>query len=255
MQMTSSGSGSGKASGSADPPPAAAEDFATLSPVQRWKRASAALGKVMANPGDTETVLELLAVMNSGPRSRARTAQFFATPAGKKLWAERRTLDSRTVDLAALAALPDGTLGREYATFLRSRGLTLEVFDGAPAGIADPERSYLVQRMRQTHDLWHVVTGCDTDPAGEVALQAFLYAQTRAPGSAILAVAGMLRLVRSWPAIVADVLRFYRAGDRAVRLAGFCWEDHWTTPLTEVRALLGLPRGPLRREAAAVPWR
>ena len=35
-----------------------------------------------------------------------------------------------------------------------------------PAGVADPRQSYVVQRMRQTHDLWHVATGCNTDPAG-----------------------------------------------------------------------------------------
>lgn len=225
------------------------DDYAALSAVQRWKIAGAALGKVMADPNDTENVLELLGVINSGRSALRRTRKFFATPAGKKLYEERRALDSQTIDLDALAALPEGTLGRAYATFLRSRGLTPEIFDGAPARIADPQRSYLVQRMRQTHDLWHVVTGCETDPAGEVALQAFLYAQTRAPGSAILAAAGMLRIVRKTPAIVPYVIALYRAGMRAGSLPAFGWEDHWATPLTEVRAMLGLPLEPKPRVA------
>jgi ubiquinone biosynthesis protein COQ4 len=227
-----------------------ADDFASLSAVQRVKRAGAALGKVLANPEDTENVLELLGVANSGRVARARTDRFFNTPAGKKLYDERRAIDSRTIDIDALAALPEGTLGHAYATFLRSRGLTPEVFDGAPAGIADPRRSYVVQRMRQTHDLWHVVTGCETDPAGEVALQAFLYAQTRTPGSAILALAGMLRILRTSPAIVRDVIVLYRAGARARSLASFAWEDHWDKPLSEVRAMLGLPVEPPTRTAA-----
>jgi ubiquinone biosynthesis protein Coq4 len=226
-------------------------DLASLSAVQRVKRAGAALGKVLANPNDTEQVLELLGVANSGRSSQLRTERFFRSPAGKKLYDERRTIDSHTVDIDALAALPVGTLGHAYATFLRSRGLTPEVFDGPPSGISDPRRSYLVQRMRQTHDLWHVVTGCDTDPAGEVALQAFLYAQTRGPGSAVLAAAGMLRILRTSPAIVRDVIALYRAGARARSLPTFAWEDHWDKPLAEVRAMLGLPVEPVTRATAA----
>jgi ubiquinone biosynthesis protein Coq4 len=105
--------------------------------------------------------------------------------------------------------------------------------------------------MRQTHDLWHVVTGCETDPAGEIALQAFLYAQTRAPGSAILAAAGMLRILRTSPAIVRDVVALYRAGARARSLPSFAWEDHWDKPLSEVRAMLDLPVEPPTRATAA----
>jgi len=232
------------ASSSASP-----EDFASLSAPQRWRRAGAALGAVLANPDDTDKVLELLSALNSGPLTRARVRRFLATPTGKQLYDEHRTIDSRTVDLDALAALPAGTLGHAYATFLRARGLTPEVFDGAPPGFADPGWSYVVQRLRQTHDLWHVVTGCNTDPAGEVALQAFMFAQLRSPGNAVLALAGMLRILRRRLAIVSDVVAAYRAGKRARSLPLFSWEDHWATPLAEVRARLGLPVAPRARAA------
>ncbi|HSR97012.1 MAG TPA: Coq4 family protein, partial [Kofleriaceae bacterium] len=119
-----------------------------------------------------------------------------------------------------------------------------------PRGVSDPKMQYMIQRARQTHDLWHVVTGCETDPAGEVALQAFTYAQVRAPGNAILALAGALRGVREKPGIMRDVVALFRTGARAERLPVFPWEDHWATPLTEVRAMLGLPARPVRRHAA-----
>ena len=47
-----------------------------------------------------------------------------------------------------------------------------------PAGAVppDPRAAYLAQRMRQTHDIWHVLTGYATDVAGEVQLQAFTLA-------------------------------------------------------------------------------
>jgi ubiquinone biosynthesis protein COQ4 len=226
------------------------QDLTALSPVERWKRALAALRKVLANPDDTEQVLVFLGLINSGRSTSARLDRFFADPAARRLYDEHRAIDSRTVDLDALAALPEGTLGHAYAKFLRSRGLTPDVFDGPPAGVTDPRLSYVIQRMRQTHDLWHVVTGCNTDPAGEIALQAFTFAQVRAPGNALLAAAGMLRGVREKPGIVRDVITLYRTGARARRLPSFAWEDHWATPLSEVRTMLGLPVKPPARAAA-----
>jgi ubiquinone biosynthesis protein COQ4 len=232
------------------PTPSTTEDLASLPRAERWKRAVVALRKIIADPDQTDQVLVFLSLINSGSSTTARIDRFFADPAGQTLYDQHRAIDSRTVDLDALAALPEGTLGHAYAKFLRSRGLTPEVFDGPPEGIADPRRSYVVQRLRQTHDLWHVVTGCETDPAGEVALQAFTYAQLRSPGSAILALTGAIKGLRQKPGIVRDAIALYRIGVRAGRLPSFAWEDHWATPLPAVRAMLGLPIEPAARAAA-----
>jgi len=226
------------------------QEASQLSPLQRYARAGRALRKILAQPEDTDQVLVFLGLLNHGPQIEARVRRFLSHPGGQKLYDERRAIDSRTVDLDALGALPEGTLGHAYATFLRSRGLTPQTFDGPPPGITDPRQSYMIQRMRQTHDLWHVVTACDTDPAGEVALQAFTYAQVGAPGNAVLAVAGLLRGIGRDPGIVGDTLRMYRLGRRARLLAVFDWETHWATPLAEVRAMLGLPRASAARAQA-----
>jgi ubiquinone biosynthesis protein COQ4 len=229
---------------------APAMDLASLSAVQRWSGALVELVKAIADLEDTQQVIKFLNLSNSGPSIRKRVEQFFSDPAGRKLYEARRAIDSRTVDLDALAALPEGTLGRAYATFLRSRGLTPAAFDGAPKGITDSRQSYLFQRLRQTHDLWHVATGCSTDFIGEIALQAFTFAQLRAPGNGILAVTAALRTAHLHRGIVRRMLELYRAGRHANRLPTFPWEDHWTTPLAEVRAMLGLPIAP-RRDAVA----
>jgi len=227
-----------------------AEDLSKLTPIERWKRALAALAKIIADPDQTDQVLVFMSLINTGHSVSSRAAKFFNNPDAKKLFDEHRTIDSRTVDIDALAALPEDTLGHAYAMFLRSRGLTPEVFDGPPDGVTDPRLAYIIQRMRQTHDLWHVVTGCNTDPAGEIALQAFTFAQVRAPGSAILTVVGTLRGMREKPGLVKDVVTLFRTGARANNLPTFAWEDHWATPLAEVRAMLGLPTAPPARAAA-----
>lgn len=240
------------ASKSAGLPDGVPADLDSLTSVQRWKLALGLLRKVLNNPEDTEQVLAFFAVINSGRANHARIEQFFAAPEGAALYAAHRAIDSRTIDLDKLAALPEGTLGHAYAKFLRSHGITPEIFDGAPPGISNPQRSYVVQRIRQTHDLWHVVTGCETDPPGEIALQAFTFSQVRTPGSAFLAVFGALRGVRERRdvGILRDVVTLYRTGKRAARLPTFAWEDHWATPLAEVRAMLGLPVEPPARAAA-----
>ena len=217
-------------------------DVADLPAPVRWFRAVRALRKILVNPEDTETVLEFTNVANAGRRRRdERLDLFFAHPDGARLFAERRTLDSRTVDIDALAALPAGTLGHAYATFMKAHGITPNIFDGAPEGVYDERASYFMMRMRQTHDLWHVVTNCETDPAGEIALQAFTFAQVRAPASAILAALGTLRALPYSRQVLRDALKLYRLGQNARPLPLVAWEDHWATPLAEVRRMLGLP--------------
>jgi ubiquinone biosynthesis protein COQ4 len=230
-------------------PSQSAEDIAALPTTERWARALHLLAQIVANPDQTEHVLGFLSLINGGPAAH-HLDRFFGDARGQALYDEQCKIDSRTVDLAALAALPAGTLGHAYASFLASHGLTPEVFDEPPEGITEPKLVYVMQRMRQTHDLWHVVTGCETDPLGEIALQAFTYAQVRVPGNAILALIGTLKAIRVSPGIVRDVVALYRMGTRAARLPTFRWEDHWATPLIEVRTQLGLPATPRARAAA-----
>jgi ubiquinone biosynthesis protein COQ4 len=218
-------------------------DILSLSRFERLRRAFAALARVAANPDETDQVLVFSSHINAGT-TRQRIGMFMSDPDGRTLFRERRAIDSNT-DLDALAALPAGTLGHAYASFLRARGLTPEVFDGLPPEYSDPRIAYIIQRLRQTHDLWHVVTGYDTNPRGEVALQAFTFGQLRVPSSLILTLVGT---VKGFTPMVSEVLAAYRAGTAAERLATFLWEDHWATPLDEVREMLAIT--PVMRAAA-----
>jgi len=225
------------------PAPCTEIDIDQLSPLARWQRALQALGRVVADPEATDQVLVFSTYANAGTMHR-RLHRFFEDPAGRRLFREQRAIDSHTVDLDALAALPAGSLGHAYAHFLRSRGFSPDVFDGPPADVRDPRAAYVMQRMRQTHDLWHVVTGHDTDPAGEIALQAFMFGQVRAPSTLILSMVGTLKGLREKPGLPLDVVAAFRAGRAAKPLVAFPWEDHWATPVSELRTMLGLAREP-----------
>jgi ubiquinone biosynthesis protein COQ4 len=205
---------------------------------RRLRRALRALRLLVRDPYDTEQVFELSSNINVGS-IRRRMPEFYASEAGQRLFREDRSIDTRHVDFDALANLPDGTLGREYVRFLADRGLSPDIFQ-APENVFDPHASYVMKRMRQTHDLWHLVTNHATNPPGEVALQAFTFGQVGAPSSALIALAGTLRHGRNHRGLIGEVVRAYRAGRRAAPLAAFAWEDHWATPLDELRELLGV---------------
>ncbi|MGZ3457082.1 MAG: Coq4 family protein [Archangium sp.] len=216
----------------------ALEKVEEMPALRRWARGLRALARATKNPGDTLSVLEFNLHVNAGGAPE-RMARFVATPSGRKLFEERRALDSRTVDLEALERLPDGTLGREYARFMKNNGLSPDIFQ-APDNVASPEFAYFAQRMRQTHDLWHVLTGYRTDVPGEVELQAFTYAQARLPGSLLLTLVGTLRMLRKRPLHFRKVLAAWRRGKASGYFPSFPWEEHWATPVAELQRQLSV---------------
>jgi ubiquinone biosynthesis protein COQ4 len=84
-----------------------------------------------------------------------------------------------------------------------------------------------------------VLTGYTPDVRGEILLQAFTYAQLRAPSALALTVLAALRQPRLalWRAMRAA----YRRGRATRPLATFRWEAHWQTPVAELRRALTCP--------------
>jgi ubiquinone biosynthesis protein COQ4 len=144
------------------------------------------------------------------------------------------------VNLPRLRALPDGTFGREAARFLDQRGLDPDSLPDRPAG-SDSE--WLRAHLLESHDLWHVATGFDTDVPGEAGLQAFYLAQFpgRLPAVLLSIVFANMFLYRfeETDARMDAIVRGWAMGKRARQLLGVRWADLWELPLTEVRARLG----------------
>lgn len=159
---------------------------------------------------------------------------------GRRLLEERPRIDRKHVDFDALERLPDGTLGREYTRFLKTNGITPDAFENPP-DIDNEQVAYVLLRMRQTHDLWHVLAGYDANVRGELLLQAFTYGQLGAPGAALIAIFGSLRYARQLPGHVKDLRVAYERGKATRLLPSVRWEDDWATPLETLRARLHCP--------------
>ncbi len=191
----------------------------------------------MRDASDTEQVFVLGILMNrkAYPRFFAR---FASVEDGDRLIRERPIIDSKNVDYDWLRGLPERSLGFRYAKHLDDNGLDPDLFQpppGLPASIA-----YVSQRMRQTHDIWHVLTGYSTQISGESALLAFTHAITSMPMTGFISRAAVVRngVKLSWLRRNRDATR---RGQAARFLPSVHWESRWEQPLEDVIREMQIP--------------
>lgn len=236
---------------SSEPTPTA-PDHATLMrgvPVRKidWARARAALKILVADPERTDQVFEITRAL-SGRADVRNFRDLLRHPDGVALLREQPSLLAALSDRAALARLPEGSLGRAYLSFMVTADLSADgLVDASMEGQGDardgfsPEAGWFFDRMRDQHDLWHVLTGYGRDEAGEAANLAFTYAQIGNPGIGLIvlvaAILGMHGAGLSWPRYL---FRAWRRGRRASWLPAARWETLLALPLAEVRARLGI---------------
>lgn len=180
-----------------------------------------------------------LVAMRTPADEAATLASFAAHPTGAAALRERPRLG--LLDLDGLRALPATALGGAYVRFLDRNAI---VPDSIPALPGTGDIEYVLAHYYETHDLWHVLTGFDADPAGELGVQAFLLAQSRAFLPLFVIAAALVNTalyaygdkVRRLDAIT----RGWALGRAATPLAGVDWRAHLEQPLADVRARYGL---------------
>lgn len=204
---------------------------------ERLALGARALTTLLRNPDDTRQVF-LLGLVANAPAFPRFLARIVASDEGDALLRDRPSIDRKHVDWDALRALPPDTLGGAYARYLDENGLDPDLFQ-APPGLPDTV-SYIAKRTRQTHDIWHVLTGYKPDVAGEIALQAFTFAQTQMPSSGLIALFGSLKFAPRAPRAVFMTIDGLRRGRRARFLTTVRWEDHWQDTLDDVRRMFGI---------------
>ena len=202
-------------------------------------RAGRALGALLKDPDDLPQVFTLIDSM-SGTAPFRLLYSFRRSGTGSRLLRDRPDIGARLCDRAALRALPAGSLGRAYLAFVESEGITPEGIREASEQAAErygsPEMEYLRMRMRDTHDLWHTVTGYKGDVLGELALLAFTLGQHWNSAIAAIVAAGLLKGFGHTD--TGLVFEGFRRGRAAAWLPPQDWESMLAEPLDEVRARL-----------------
>ena len=188
---------------------------------------------------------------NSGERQFRRFAK---TAVGRRVLAEERDILATLADLDTLRSLPAGSLGHSYAQFMTQEqisadGLVQASEEGGDGPGEDPDRGRFGARLRDTHDLWHVVSGYNRDLVGEASLLAFTFAQIRNPGIGFIVAIAYLKAGGEEARLARPMIRTaFRRGRRAEWLPEADWEALLASPLDEVRRELGVGDPPVYTE-------
>lgn len=191
------------------------------------------------NPTNTNSVFDIEDGMRHSQAMQVALAFLKSKPAIAQLIEERYT--PPPPDIEALLQYPTDSLGYAYATYIQQSGFDPGFYRKLQV---EDDISYVLLRMRQTHDIWHVVTSIGTDVASEIGLKAFELAQTRRTQAGILVSGAVLTFLMKTPEqldyLLDRIAVGYRMGAKAQPLLAQKWETEWEKPLATWRAELNL---------------
>lgn len=188
-------------------------------PLKAWRH----FRNLIADKEDTEQVFHIIEALRDGRFARS-AERFFATPVGQHVLEKRPYLPHLLDDHERLRALPEGSVGRTYVDFMEREGLTAQgLVDEFDKFRRDQPRyddmlELYGDRLRDTHDLFHILTGYGRDALGEQCVLAFSYSQTPSWGTLFIAWAGA-REVRKGQSKRYPIYAAVREGQRNGRLA------------------------------------
>jgi ubiquinone biosynthesis protein COQ4 len=209
-------------------------------------RALRAFRKLIRNKEDTAQVFEIMRALSGRSIGRGYNRMLKTLEGGRQAFL-REELAHKLDDPVWLSRFGPGSVGAAYRAFREARGFTAE-------GLADEARKvaplvdaqhpviWYSRRIRDVHDVWHVLTGYGTDALGEACVVSFSYAQTRNLGFAFIGWGAAREVQREAPSVPARraVWQAYRNGRAARWLPGLDYEALFEQPLEAVRERLNI---------------
>ena len=211
-------------------------------------RAFKAFRRLVADKEDTKQVFEIMQALNGKSTGRAYR-RLISTVEGGRLAYQRTELAPLLDDRAFTGKFPIGTIGHAYRAFMDSENLSADGLaqvsrEARGSSVIDIQHpmAWFGRRIRDTHDIWHILTGYHRDGLGELCLVAFSYAQTKSLGWAFIAVGGALRALREpgGKHAVKAIWQAYQTGKHAAWLPGEDFEAMLGEPLESARARLNI---------------
>ena len=184
---------------------------------------NASVSRIFTQLGINDLMLEY--VMNNTP-----VAEFIRT-----------RYQAKPIDLSTLLALPPDSFGHQWANLMQANHLNPHFFQNLQE---HDDRAYLINRLHDTHDMWHVILDFDTSEAGEAGMNAFTYAQSGSPTTCMLMAAKLVRAVggsdENRIKMMNNICRGYQLGMTAQPFLAIAWEENWSTKLSDLRKLAGI---------------
>lgn len=187
---------------------------------------------------------------------------FLATDRGQEVRRKEPSLMRILDDHEALRKMPVGSLAHAYCDFMEREGLSAEglvdeLDKNRPLDMYwDDQVSWYFNRMRDTHDLMHIITGFGRDALGEQCVLAFTYSQQPSLAHLFLGYAGGLE-IKKHPVkvpVFRSVREAQKMGKACPRLVEMAITDLLPLPLEDVRRRLNIASPRYYTEAHAI-WR
>lgn len=212
--------------------------------------------KLIADKEDTEQVFHIIEALK-GHKSAKQAADFVQSPEGQALLRADRDLPAMLDNHDNWADMAEDSVAQHYVRFMKREGLTAQgLVEESYKWLSKEDRpndlyEWYFERLRDTHDLFHVLSGYGRDALGELCLLGFSYAQNHNRGVLFIAYAGARQLKKdsgSAAPVFAAVREGQRLGAAAAKLAHQDVEKLLSLSLEEAREQLGIGEPVLYRE-------
>lgn len=217
-------------------------------------------GKLVENKEDTEQVFHIIEA-TKGKRSHAHAHEFIRSAEGHRLMAENADIPAMLDDHARWADCGPDTVAAHYIAFMKREGLSAAGLVAESHKWAPPENlpqdqtQWYFDRLRDTHDLFHVLTGYGRDALGEASLLGFSYEQNHNTGILFIAYAGA-RQIGKVSGTKAPLFAAIREGRKLGRGAGKIAHQDIAALMREdisaARARLGIGKPEIYRQCLAI---
>ncbi|UAB77062.1 hypothetical protein INR77_09455 [Erythrobacter sp. SCSIO 43205] len=224
-------------------------------------RAIKNFGLLMKDKEDTSLVFKIYESLPSR-NFMPRVKEFGLSERGEFLRRTEPSLPEILDDHAELRKTPKGSLAHAYCDFMESEGLS------AAGLVAESERlgrnkyddlvQWYSERSRDTHDLFHVLTGYGRDALGEQCVLLFTHGQSPSQGHLLIGYAGAANIKKMVWGSKAPVMGAVRQAKATGRGAPALLEqpirELLKQPVDEVRRALNIPQPTMYNECHRI-WR
>ncbi len=218
-------------------------------PRYRPLRAVRSFQALIKDKEDTSLVFRIFESLPSGGFIDL-VRDFSLSPQGEHLRSTEPNLPEILDDHAALRRTARGSLAHAYCDFMEAEGLSAAGLVAESDRLGSPRYPDLVEwfinRSRDTHDLFHVLTGYGRDALGEQCVLLFTHGQSPSQGHLLIGYAGaanIKKMVKGSDAPVFGAVRqAHRTGKGAPSLMAQPIRDLLERPVEDVRASLRIPQ-------------
>ena len=212
---------------------------------------------------DKERTEEVFCIFEALPWRDLRKSgeRFLTSERGLDLRVREPNLPTILDDHAALRRMPEGSLAHAYCDFMEREGLTAQGLVEEFERFAKDKPKYndqfqwYINRMRDVHDMLHVLTGYGRDALGEACVLAFTYSQQPALAHLFIGYMAGLNIgkqVKSSAPVLRAIREAQGLGKACPRIAEQAITELLPMPLEDVRAKLNITPAMHYRAAHAV---